>query len=132
MKLRKPAAMLLQRAVADQLAAERLLADAGVDDEIIGFHCQQAVEKFLKAWLAQLGVNYPKTHNLQTLLELLELEGQRLPPELSAIDLLTPYATLYRYEEPEPGHRFDRQAACALVRSIRAFVEGALGKSAGS
>jgi len=30
-------------------------------DEVFGFHAQQAVEKALKAWLALLGVEYPRT-----------------------------------------------------------------------
>jgi len=67
-----------------------------VADELVGYHCQQAVEKPLKARLVDLGVNYPKTHNLQTLVELLEDQSRLLPWDLADLDLLTPYATICR------------------------------------
>lgn len=44
-------------------------------DEIFGFHAQQAVEKILKAWLAQKAIEYPLTHDLSRLLLLLEESG---------------------------------------------------------
>lgn len=44
------------------------------DDEMVTdamcFHCQQAVEKLLKAYLASRNVDFGKTHNLEFLLEL--------------------------------------------------------------
>lgn len=62
---------------------------------VICFHCQQAVEKFLKAWLAHNGINIPRTHNLS---ELLKIAG-RVSPNIGAIehvDVLTPYAVEIR------------------------------------
>jgi len=118
--------MLLRKAAADETLLDRILAAAEVDDEIVGFHCQQAAEKYLKAWLSDLGVNYPKTHNLQTLVELLEAHGKTLPDDLAEIDRLTPYATIFRYEDPPQSGDFDRQTARQLVRAIRAFVESQL------
>lgn len=38
--------------------------------DAICFHCQQAVEKFLKAYLIFHNVEFGKTHNLEYLLEL--------------------------------------------------------------
>lgn len=38
------------------------------DDEIFGFHAQQAVEKSLKAWIAAIGGTFPLTHDLRLLL----------------------------------------------------------------
>jgi len=86
MSLNEQAQMLVRKAAADEAALNRLIDADEVDDEVVGFHAQQAVEKLLKAWLSQLGVNYPKTHNLQTLLELLERRGKALPQELAEID----------------------------------------------
>src|SRR3989338_4599779 len=83
MKQHEQTRMLLRKAAADESLLDRVLSEETVDDEIIGFHCQQAVEKLLKAWLSSLGVNYPKTHNLQTLIELLEQQGKIFPQELS-------------------------------------------------
>lgn len=36
----------------------------------VGFHCQQAVEKYLKGYLILKSGNYPKIHDLPLLLEL--------------------------------------------------------------
>jgi HEPN domain-containing protein len=44
------AALLIAKATADRDAA-RVLAQAGVADELVGFHAQQAVEKAAKAVL---------------------------------------------------------------------------------
>ncbi len=38
--------------------------------EAICFHCQQAVEKYLKAYLIFRNVDFGKTHNIEYLLEL--------------------------------------------------------------
>lgn len=53
----------LDRADADLEAAVRL--SVGAQGTLIGvvcFHAQQAVEKYLKAWLAALGMDAPRTH----------------------------------------------------------------------
>lgn len=45
------------------------------DDNIYGFHAQQAAEKGLKAWLAFLGRSYPFRHDLGELLAALDDAG---------------------------------------------------------
>ena len=40
-------------------------------EAIFGFHAQQAAEKCLKAWIAFLGIRFPRTHDLMVLLETL-------------------------------------------------------------
>jgi HEPN domain-containing protein len=52
---------LLILARQDLRAAELLCDQPDVGDGIVGFHAQQAVEKLLKAWLASLGIAYPRT-----------------------------------------------------------------------
>ncbi|MEN9635976.1 MAG: hypothetical protein RL077_4380 [Verrucomicrobiota bacterium] len=60
------AALFLRKARQDLVAAEAPAATAGVSDEIVGFHCQQAAEKLLKTWLSQHAQPFPRTHNLLT------------------------------------------------------------------
>lgn len=81
--------ILLRKARQDELVLERLLDDREVDDDTLGFHAQQAVEKLLKAVLASRGVGYPRTHNLRILIELLTKDGIHLPEHLSHIARLT-------------------------------------------
>ncbi len=117
------AQMLLRKAAQDEALLDSILEDETVDAEIFGFHCQQAAEKLLKAWLAQRAVHYPKTHNLQALVELIEAQGLPLPADSADLNQLTPYATVYRYEQVPEYMALDRKAARALVARVRSFVE---------
>jgi HEPN domain-containing protein len=63
-------------------------------DTIIGFHAQQACEKCLKAVLASVGVEFPRTHDLLRLLELLDAQGITIPANTQWIDELFLWARL--------------------------------------
>lgn len=54
------AAILRRKARQDELILERLLGDADVDDETLGFHAQQAAEKLLKALSALWESTFPE------------------------------------------------------------------------
>jgi HEPN domain-containing protein len=60
---------MLTLAQRDFKALQGMLDVETFADEIFGFHAQQAVEKALKAWLTLVGVEYPRTHDLEELLE---------------------------------------------------------------
>ena len=111
---------LLMAAQRDFRALQGMLdADIFVD-EIFGFHAQQAAEKTLKAWLALLDVQYPKSHDLSLLLTLLETNGQDVTPHQDLVDL-NPYAVQYRYEAFEDsGPALDR---LAFIERVRAVIE---------
>lgn len=127
MRQRELVGMLLHKAAQDEAVMARLTAAADIDDEIIGFHAQQAVEKLLKAWLAHLGIDYPKVHSLETLMELLNAQGHALPSDLADVSTLTPFATLFRYEDLPLSAVFDREDALRMVRGVRAHVEKVIG-----
>lgn len=114
---------LLHKASQDVAVMERLAQDETIEDETIGFHAQQAVEKALKAWLAHLGANYPKAHSLELLLDILETQGLALPPDLRDVERLTPFATVFRYEALPIDTPMDRVAVLRQVKGICAFVE---------
>jgi len=62
----------IEKAEQDLLAASIIL-DSGYDEKPYGtvcFHCQQAAEKYLKAYLVFLDVMFPKTHNIGQLIQL--------------------------------------------------------------
>jgi HEPN domain-containing protein len=81
-----------------------------VSDAIVAFHCQQAVEKSLKAVLARSGVDFPFTHDLAGLVELCEADGVAVPGELGDVDRLSPYGARLRYGGADPG-TVDRKVA---------------------
>ena len=58
MKRREQALLLLRKAAQDESLPDEVLDSENVSDEVIGFHCQQAAEKMLKALLSDLSA-YP-------------------------------------------------------------------------
>ena len=64
------ARLMMEKAMEDQVALERLAEIPSVADAVIGFHAQQAVEKMLKAVLSLGAISYGRTHDLEHLMEL--------------------------------------------------------------
>jgi len=52
------------------ISAQILNQQARRPYEIICYHCAQAIEKYLKGYLAYIDITAPKTHNLPLLLDL--------------------------------------------------------------
>jgi len=119
--------MLLHKAAQDEAVLAKLAGDPQFDDETLGFHAQQAVEKLLKAWLSYLEVDYPKVHRIETLLDLLGTKGKSLPEDLAGVTRLTPFATVFRYDDLPLAADVDREGLVPLVRKVRAFVEKQVG-----
>jgi len=111
----------MELAKRDCIALRVLGADIDVADETIGFHAQQAVEKCLKAVLVLHAVEFRKTHNLDELIDLLHEYSLPTPPNMDALDALTPYAVLLRYDFAvnEP---VSREQTSDLVKSIFAWA----------
>jgi len=87
----------LTKARHDLKSAERLLTGIEPLCDAAGFHCQQAVEKALKAYLTWRDEPFEKTHSLVALV------AQCLPFDTNfealraAATTLTPYAVASRY-----------------------------------
>jgi HEPN domain-containing protein len=96
----------------------RLASDPEIDDEAVGFHAQQAIEKWLKAILAFHGMEEVRIHDLGRLLELLRDAGVELPPGADRVDELTIYAVPMRYDELLDAEPLDREAAVAMVGEV--------------
>lgn len=109
----------------DLRSARRLFTDAPPLLDTAAYHCQQAVEKSLKAFLALNEVPLSKTHLLLPLLEQC-LEHQADFEQLrNAAEILTPLATAFRYPgdvlEPEIA---DVEEAIGLADLVVTFVFG--------
>jgi HEPN domain-containing protein len=92
----------------------------------IGFHCQQCVEKYLKARLEEGALMAPKTHDLVALLQLLLAAEPLWASFAPALRSLNDYAVRFRY----PGHvatRSDARHALKICRSIRGDIRLSLG-----
>ena len=70
-----------------------------------------------------MGWSLPRTHNLRFLMDLLADAGHPLPADFADLDTLTPYGTLFRYEDLPDEIKIDRKALLRLVASLRSYVE---------
>jgi HEPN domain-containing protein len=95
----------LSKANADLLASRRLLEEGNQVLAIVGFHAQQAAEKALKALLVWHQIEFPKTHDIGRLIELIAGFDASLAAHLQAANSLTPYGAQHRYpgDLPEPS-----------------------------
>jgi len=109
-------------------AAHTLTLGAEGPTDTICFHSQQCVEKYLKAFLAFVEIDFPKTHDIE---ELMNLVPDRYRPELSIQDQrrLTAYATVTRYPGGyEPIKLSEARQAVKLARRMRKAIQGHLPK----
>ena|SRR5438309_1673401 len=87
----------LAKANQDLFSASILLKGEPVSLEAAAFHAQQAVEKFMKAFLVRHQVEFPKTHNIAMLKTLIEKVDGKLAGQLARMETLTAYGVEYRY-----------------------------------
>jgi len=93
----EPVRRWTKKAEGDLRAARLLLAANPPEPDAVAFHAQQAVEKYLKAYLAHLGVDPPRTHDLITLFDLIAPHDDRLEPLRESARPLSPLAVQVRY-----------------------------------
>ena len=89
--------------------------------EAICFHSQQAVEKFLKAYLITKNMEFGKTHNLEYLLELCVKKDS----EFKGIDVgdLSFYAVEVRYPDEFYEPSIDEAKECLeIAKKISEFL----------
>ena len=82
---------------------EILLAAKPADVEGALFHCQQAAEKALKAFLTWHDVRFRRIHDLEEIGKQCVQVDQTLGPLMARAETLSEYATRFRY----PGARYE-------------------------
>lgn len=123
MAKRDEAREMLVMARKDLKAIRNMGDPAKFDDEIYGFHVQQAIEKALKGWLSFRRRRYPLTHSLRGLLALLEEDGCDVTAFLPLVRY-NAFAVQFRCEEAIPVDQpLDRQAALADATATIEHVE---------
>ena len=90
---------------------------------IICFHAQQCAEKYLKALLISRNIEPPRTHSLETLLDLIVEEVPELEQCRDMLADLTPYSVEYHYSgvvaTPD-----DAEYCVETVRELRKAFNG--------
>jgi len=120
------AAILARKASEDAVALRQLEGNSEIADSILGFHAQQAIEKWLKAVLASHGIEFEYTHDLRHLIGLVEGSGLAFPFDIPTVVMFTEFAVPLRYEELLDAEPLDRHAAVSLVNDVNAWARTTL------
>lgn len=120
------ARLLVRKAESDLTNARRTLDSEGPYDTGL-FHCQQAVEKYLKPLPAVHDIEYPRTHDVTELAEL----GFPFCPALRALAFdvaeFNPFAVTIRYDDwDEETSPMLLQEAVEHADVVRRAARGAL------
>jgi HEPN domain-containing protein len=120
------ARLLVRKAESDLANARRTLDSEGPYDTGL-FHCQQAVEKHLKALLAVHDVEYPKIHDVAELAELCREfcpALETLPFDLAEFN---PFAVTIRYDDWDEDFSSELlQEAFEHAVQVRAVIQAVL------
>jgi HEPN domain-containing protein len=113
----------MHKAEHDLGMAELALGNRPEYTDSICFHCQQAVEKYLKAYLVFLDIRFERKHNLGYLLDLIN-EKEQVPEEnYDLVENLEDYAVEVRYPDDWTEIPLEEaQDAFAMAKQIKKFV----------
>lgn len=100
------------------LAIAKVDRTGAISYESLCFHTQQAVEKALKALLVFDNIEFPRTHNLRILLDLLK-NKHIIPDIVDESAALTEYAVSSRYPgESEPIEVEEYKRAVEITEAV--------------
>ena len=91
------AKLWIEKAKNDLLNTDNNLASDRIPFDTVCFHCQQAAEKLLKAFLVARNVEYPITHNLFVILECILQFDPSAEVLRESLAILNPYSVEIRY-----------------------------------
>ncbi len=110
-------------------ASHTLKMSRGCPTDIVCFHAQQCVEKYLKAFLVVKDIDFTRTHDIEHLVSLLP-ENIWLRLSIEEQRRLTVYATVTRYPgDYEPITLTEAQQIVKLARRVRKELRGLLPKT---
>ena len=113
----------IHKAEHDLGMAELALENKPEYTDSICFHCQQAVEKYLKAYLVFLDIRFEKKHGLGYLLDLINEEDEVSEELYVKLEKLEDYAVEIRYPDDwfEPTLE-ETKEAYKIVKQVKEFV----------
>jgi len=113
----------LRKAEEDFQVARELMERDRTSYTPVGFHGQQAAEKFLKGLLSRHQIPFPKTHDIEELLILVERATPGIHAELRDAEILSPYGVETRYPSERPDlNRGQGAEAVRLASLVRTAV----------
>ncbi len=116
----------IAKAEADwRIANREIHVRRGASYDAICFHCQQCIEKYLKAFLQEHEHSIPKIHDLNQLLEYCLPYDGTLELHRDLLKDLTRYAIAFRYPG-ESATKEDARTALHHAKIARAFIHSKL------
>ena len=116
----------IAKAENDWLAIRNIVAGERVPWDAVCFHCQQVAEKYLKALLVALDIEFEPVHNLPRLCRLAMPQCSELNALVPAFNHLNEYSVHVRYPDDwcETGSDEGNEAThdAEVVRSILRIV----------
>ena len=111
----------LAKADNDLLDVDNNLASEKIPFDTVCFHCQQAAEKMLKAYLVANRKVYPVTHDLLLILEKILSLNPKAEVLRDTLVMLNPYAVEIRYPDdsymPSAQDAAEARNAAAEIRN---------------
>ena len=118
----------LHKAAEDLAVSQELLLCGSNHFGIVGFHCQQAVEKYLKALLVHKALPITRTHDLARLLQQVTAEYGELTISYDDAIWLGTFAVEARYPGPQLATTRDHaQRALAIAQTVKDSCSQQLG-----
>ena len=108
-----------------RLARHAFKLKSAVPYKLIGYHAQQCAEKALKAYLVFKKIDFPYTHNISLLLEMIPLPAD-WSKDLRDAAILSAYAITARYPGKDKVTKAEAVRAVSLADSVRKNVIKAL------
>lgn len=112
----------LEKAERDRRMAEAGLAQSPPITDGAAFHCQQAVEKLLKAYLVYRNEAFERVHDLGALAHACARHEPSFADLIPDVLPLNPFAVRFRYPGPFDPTVQQVQDALAVVRDVADFV----------
>ena len=114
----------LARARSDLALGRVGLSAPGVFREDVCFHAQQCAEKAFKALLLHHALEFPKTHSIALLIDLLKAADISVPDAIDEAFVLSQYAVATRYPGAwNPVDDAETRTALALAAQVAEWVE---------
>jgi HEPN domain-containing protein len=102
-----------------------LADDPDQGDDVVGFHVQQTVEKSVKAVLAAIDVEYPRTHDIDYLVRQLAKYDISVPDALLEARWVSLWGVFTRYDDLETV--LDRPAAIDVATVAIEWAHSVIG-----
>jgi HEPN domain-containing protein len=120
----------LDKARKDLHFAKEALRQGEDFTDVACFHAQQSAEKTLKAYLVWLKIEFPKTHLLGDLLDLIAQEDLSLENWREGLQAMTPFAVETRYPEFTLPSVEETKGAIQTAQEVLEFVQTRLPEEA--